>query len=298
MSRDWDSILDSIPRFPLFRNITPEDRGIFEFINEIQSCPSDYCWPVIWTWNLNRNAQISCANNLIVLLSLDSFGGKLEYSFLSISNETNTNEITEFIQSNNFNFRWLKDAYTIEGYTCKESNSDFDYIINIPQILAKEGAECKKLRNKLSQFSRANLALDITSHTLPSPDLFNKCRSFFSPSDLEISKQLEYLAFENIVSVWNEIPNLYLHVFMAEKEMQGFTVSAKQNNDTSVVLFMKSRIDINGLAQFMLIKTAEILSEKQFKHINLESDLGIENLKRSKSLYPHRYFKKYSLERN
>ncbi|MFA4992712.1 MAG: phosphatidylglycerol lysyltransferase domain-containing protein [Candidatus Omnitrophota bacterium] len=82
-----------------------------------------------------------------------------------------------------------------------------------------------------------------------------------------------------------------------DKQIKGFTLGYKLNNDTFCILYEITDLSVKGLAQFIFRRFSQEL--KDYKYINIMDDSGLDNLKKVKLSYkPRRLIPAYIATRD
>jgi len=86
-------------------------------------------------------------------------------------------------------------------------------------------------------------------------------------------------------------------VVKIDKQVKGFTLGYRLNNDTFCILYEITDLSIKGLAQFIFRRFSQEL--KDYKYINIMDDSGLDNLKKVKLSYkPERLIAAYIATRD
>ena len=84
-------------------------------------------------------------------------------------------------------------------------------------------------------------------------------------------------------------------IYYIDGKPAGFIIGEALNKDTFCLHFAKASTKYHGIYEFMFNDTAKRLPS-QYKYLNLEEDMGDENLRRTKGSYgPELLLKKYRI---
>lgn len=287
----------TIPSFPVFRELQAQDQ---QYLSNIPNpfFISDYAWPLIWSWNVRTPAKISCFDNQYILQVVDALDGSLQYMLMG---ETTSDILTRLAQPDSpvHTLRWNPKPLSHPQWICKEDTMNADYVCPVAETLALSGGSTKKLRNKLQQFDRLQLPIHLVFLDSSLPETQSEMLQLsFQKHDIGSSLTLENEAFRHFLSHVADCSNMHLLGLTDDThKLLAFSVLHRMNADYFIVLFLKSDLSISGLSQRMMLESFKFIEQSGGKMANLESDLGLENLRRSKSLYPSQRIAKFTFER-
>ncbi len=163
--------------------------------------------------------------------------------------------------------------------TCRDG--EMDYLFKVADIASYSGGKYNKRRNRLKHFTAGNDA---------SCDLFR-------PSDIgkafnilaEWQQHLRLPETEtDFVACREALENFSLlglsgMIYYSERRPVGFLIGEALNSRVYLIHFVKGLPGFNGLYEFMFNRFARTLSG--FEYLNMEEDMGKENLRITKSSY-------------
>ncbi len=175
------------------------------------------------------------------------------------------------------------------GFLVKEDRNNFDYIYKREDLSTLKGRNFHKKRNLIKQFQRdyiyeaRALTKNFLNDALNVLELWAKGRDDIG--DYEYAKEalllMEELKLCGIIYYVNKKPSAYI---LGEETQKG---------KTFILSFEKAIDDYKGLYQFINKSFVEILPPK-YEFINMEQDLGIEQLRKAKLSYqPYGFIKKF-----
>lgn len=185
---------------------------------------------------------------------------------------------------------WLssfpEDKFVI---TCDDSESDYIYLTE--KMAAFKGKQYNRHRNHLNQFLSAyNHQVEIISEKNVS-----KAMIILQAWQDDSGLALKETDFEQCREALEKFVKLALwgSIYYIEHEPAGFIIGEPLNNETFVLHFAKAIKQYRGVYEFMFNDTARHLLPR-YRFLNLEEDMGNENLRQTKESYgPEAILKKY-----
>jgi hypothetical protein len=109
----------------------------------------------------------------------------------------------------------------------------------------------------------------------------------------------EFAALERHFTYAKDLPEMIHACAVYESgKMIGFASDEIISEDYALSHFLKAIVSYRGLYQYLWYATALHLEKRGVKYFNIEQDLGIPELRRSKQLWdPEHFLKKYTIRR-
>jgi len=188
-----------------------------------------------------------------------------------------------------------------EGLKITELRSQFDYIYATKDLAELKGKNFDGKRNHIKRFTRkfpeyqfVPLASGLKKEAM---ELFEKWfqerKNSGDHSDFAYTSQKSalLLAFDDLESL-----QLKGGALMADGKLKGFTMGSRLNEETDCIHFSYVDPDIEGATQVLLWETMKKIAPI-FKYVNLEQDLGLPGLRKTKlSYHPLKLEKKFEVE--
>jgi hypothetical protein len=293
--------MSGIAAYPCFRELTITDKAAFD--GALAAYPpeiSEFTFTNLYCWKESYRFKVSKLRDVLIVRSdekeppvyLPPVGGLADKA-----------GILRILQDSGGRFIRVPEGLkrVFEGDTSVniiEDPDNFDYVYDFADLAALKGRKFDGKRNLIKKF-KASCAyeyrvLDGTS--------VRECAAFeetwCSIKDCEHTAGLahERLAFEEMIKNFSAF-SLLGGVLKVGSEVVAVAIAERLNPQTLVMHILKADPHLAGGYQTMLW---EFLNHDlgAFTYVNLEQDLGVEGLKRSKlSYYPRYMVKKYQLTR-
>lgn len=296
-----------LPLYPTFKNLELEDKKSIEDITDKFPPYSDFNFVSLYSYNTENDALISNLNGNLVIKFRDYITNEPFFSFLGNSNvlETTKELLNKAKKENAMNKLQLipesvihADIRLIENFDVQEDRDNFDYILDIPEISSLEGEKYHNKRHAVNRFHEENpehevRIIDISTketqvEIIELFDLWVKVRNK-NINETEHEKK----AIIRLLKAANDLNLISIGIYIKNK-LAGFAVAEILKNDYAIFHFIKANTEHKGIFESLyMFKAKELLNNKR-KFWNIEQDLGIENLRKSKEQWnPAHFLKKY-----
>lgn len=294
-----------IPNFPDFTPLSFDDFGeITAALDENSPQLCELSFSTQYIWQDFDNAKLTKINgNLCMMLSsaleppyfIQPIGKSLLSETIStmLENADSVQCMTsEFIA-----------ALNTTGYQINSQREEYDYIYRVNDLANMKGRRFDGKRNHIKQFARDN-------HKYTFEDL-NSCdrndvlaifeawwrgrgRSNGYPIELVYSSQR--VAMERAMEGFDRL-KLFGGALRIDSKLKGFTIASRLNKNTACLHFKYFDPEIKDIDSVITNETFKH-TLRDFEFANLEQDLGIEGLRRSKlSYHPERLAEKFEIRR-
>lgn len=300
-----------IPTFPQFKKLDLEDRDFIDDYTASYPPYSDYNFVSLWVYNTKEKVELSLLNNNLVVKFQDYISNEFFYSFLGVNSVLNTiKTLIEFARTERDIITQLKlvpeinllgndifEAQKLFSIVADEDN--FDYIYSLNEWSELRGIKYRGKKNFVNRFKRLYpdvymCQLDLKNKETQKniEDLFIVWEGLKGRDRIETETELE--ALRRTFSLSKFVDFISLGVLVGGK-LIAFSINEVIPNGYCVGDFRKADMThYIGAYQFLENETAKILLKHKCEYLNLEQDLGIPGLKRSKqSWFPVSYLKKY-----
>jgi len=296
-----------IPQFPEFKKLELSDKEEIELFTKRFPPYSDFNFVSMWSWDVKGEVRISQHNENLIVLFNDYISGVPFYSFLGKNNVNETAraliELSESLALDPVLKLVPEDSVKDldkKIFDVEEDRNNHDYLI--PVKIFKD-YNTKQTRNKkksvkkfLSEFTVHKENLDLSDPATKSLvyDLFHKW-SLGKDDPLEVQNEME--ALERFVENYGRATNHISTGIYVNNELVAFCFSEILNGTFSNIHFCKADTSISpGIYAYILQENAKTLHDIGHEHINLEQDLGIENIRQWKMSHGEKIFlKKYTV---
>lgn len=297
----------TLPTFPKFKHISKKDLLNINELTRRYPPFSDYDFISLFIWDTNKSILISKLFDNLVIQFSDYISGEPFLSFLGTNKTIETINIL-LTHSKNKGFgsklRLIPEVVVssinlaeIEGkLKIVEDINNRDYILDVEKIANMSGKKLHQKRKLIKRFIENNeYSVDVMS--LKNVTFRKKLLAFFFQWEKERAKSRsetknELTAFRRMLSFWRHYSGEVLVVHFKNK-IFGFTIFEQIDKDYAISAFQKGLLSKRGIYEVMNWEVAKYLKLKGVKYINIEQDLGILGLRRSKQDYDPTYFNKY-----
>lgn len=299
-------ILDSLPKFPEFRNISIEDQQVFNwFFSQYPPEISEYTFTNLYVWRRARPIKLSILDNQLCIMAQKDES----FYFMPMVGDGDVCNVVKAL------FSYAKDkgfepsmqrvpesmANTLKscGFSIEFDMDDSDYVYPVEELATLTGRKFDGKRNRIKKcISEHNpeyrpMTIDIVELCLDLQTEWCDIRQCRQNPGLES----ENLAINDIFSLMDRLP-IFGGAILIDGKIDAFSIGEKLSDQTAVVHFEKANPEIDGLYQLINQWFCQN-ALKDFVYVNREQDLGIEGLRRAKqSYYPHHLINKYKVMEN
>lgn len=267
----------------------------------------DFSFTNLYIWNTDgRKTFFKFHDNTLVIKTYNLISQEPMYSLLGHNIDThvvdallNETDTIEFVPEECISPLLTKNI----KYHITEDIDNHDYIIDLVQLKKLEGNGMKSVRQKLTRFKRDfnSCRIEQLNSSKDYMELMQLFHKWKLTRDQNQTKALDITECALIKLLeYKEAINLQiLGVKSEENVLLGFVVNELTTSDTAIGLFGFADNKIKGIYQALEYATCLALVEKGYKYINLEQDLGIQNLRKAKQeLQPYKLLKKYRIKRS
>ncbi|MFA6217575.1 MAG: phosphatidylglycerol lysyltransferase domain-containing protein [Candidatus Omnitrophota bacterium] len=292
--------MSSIPVYPSFRDLEITDKSAFD--GALAACPpeiSELTFTNLYCWKEAYQFKVSMLQGFLIIRS---DAKELPVFFPPVGRIADKAVILRILHDSGGQFnRVPEDVLRLfEGDASIRSIEDpdnFDYVYGFADLTVLKGGKYDGKRNLIKKF-KSTCAYEY--HALDATYV-HECAAFeetwCSLRDCAHSAGLshERKAFEGMINNFSAF-SLKGGVLKVNRQIVAVAIAEKLNPQTLVMHILKADPGVAGGYQTMLWEFLSHESEK-FTLVNLEQDLGLEGLKKSKlSYYPQYMVKKYKLQ--
>jgi hypothetical protein len=293
-----------IPEFPQFKGLELSDKEDVEKITKKFPPYSDFNFVSMWSWDIKGEMRISLLNGNLVVRFTDYLTGEPFYSFLGNNKVNETAEkLLELSKKEGAKLKLrLVPEDSIKGmdgshFKILEDRDHFDYILSLDVIKdfssRKTNSKKRAVKGLVRDYSPVVEILDLSNI-----EHQNKIFQFIKeslPDDKVIEN--EFLAIKRFVRDYKNKNFIILGAFVKSK-LVGFCFTEVLAGGFSNFHFWKADTkNYKPMYSFLLREKARLLHGKyNGKYLNIEQDLGIENLRNWKESFGSQFFlRKYNI---
>lgn len=282
------------------RFITIEDKDLlFNKLFGIQNFLSEYSFSNLYLFREAHEYKIIESNNHIFLsgITYDKEKYLMPLEDLSKCSKEYFNELVSNLSGYDMIFPvpedWLH-LFPSEKFSISHNEDDADYIFEIDKLRTYPGRKLHSKKNLLNQFVK-NYNASIELFNEDNIDNALKILDIWQEESGSDAGETDYKPCIDAINNFRDL-RLCGALFKADGKYAGFVIGEEISSDCYGIHFAKGIKEFKGIYQYMFSRCSEIHIEK-YRFINLEQDMGKENLRVAKSSYmPDLMAKKYRVK--
>lgn len=301
-----------IPQFPQFKTLSLEDRQEVEARTHSFPSYSDFNFTSLWCWDINHKREISLLNDNLVVKFTDYETDEFFLSYLG-TKDTEQTALTLLAYSESIglpaSLRLVPEISVHDivhnELAIRTDSENFDYIYLTSRMATLHGNQYKSKRRAAESFAKTRPNHTFEMLPLSEPATQEAVRTIaaswrnhknVSADDQSILHEVE--AIENVFLLAREKDDLLAGLVRVDGIASAFTIEEIINGAVSIGHFWKTSEQSMGEYEYLASETASYLADQGVTYWNWEQDLGIENLRASKSSYrPSDFLKKYTINK-
>jgi uncharacterized protein len=292
-----------IIKFPQFKNIELSDQEEIEKITKRYPPYSDFNFVSLWSWNIKGKTRLALLNGNLVVRFTDYLTGEPFYSFLGDNKADETAEaLLELSKKEGLKLKLVPEASAkaLDGHKFRlaEDRDHFDYVLDL-NLLAKPDnrrfRSKRRLINKLILNNKCQVTVvnDTDQDCLAAiRGLAKKLKNNLKVKNFSAAEELSAID-RALASIKNF--NLVVAAAFINEKLCGFAIKEVVDKNYAMGHFLKADVSLfPGSASYLMQQLALVMLDYGCGYINIEQDLGIENLRKWKKSYSTGIFlKKY-----
>ncbi len=276
---------------------------------------SDFNFISLYSWSLHSQTKYAIKNNCLFLQLPDYLTQKPKFTFICNDNVAdNFDELLSWLRHNNYELKLdflpqfiLKplEAHLKTkkiNYSIYPDRDSYDYVLDVNKSFNAIGKEFQDFRYKLSLFKRTY------KDKLQFKDFNHKDPSHIKASMLLAGKwalkknadqhiEDEVFAFSRFLEIAGKSDNVSFISYWDGELLIALAAFEILSKKFAIGHFIKYDPDYKGIYHRLVHDTVTALSELNIQYLNIEQDLGLDNLRNAKlHLRPGHFLKKYILE--
>lgn len=289
-----------LPRFPAFKKLELTDRVDIELITLNYPPYSDFNFVSMWSWDIRNNVLISELNGNLVVKFTHYLTGESFYSYLGQNKTTETALMVLDLSAKEGLGNSIKlvphdsiSGLDLSSLQIFEDRDNFDYIILIDHLKDYKPKKLYSRRKEVNSLLK-RFTLDLRPIDLSQIDIQKKIFHLIAEKAAYDNKVVdnEKLAISRLITGHKKINILAFGIFIAE-ELVAFCFSEALNNNYATSHFWKANTKISqSLYAYLMQEKAKLLHKDGFEFLNIEQDLGLDNLRKWKESYGTELFLK------
>ena len=285
----------SIPSYPLFEPLKKEHKLLFEeiFKNNPPEA-SEFTFTNFYSWRRAYGFEVSMLDLSVILKSNKGF-------FIPLGKADPVSAIKRILKEQGGVFIRVPEAVKIllnndSGMAVELDRPNSDYLYRTADLISLQGRRYDGKRNLIKKFKGEHEYRFVEFNASNVSRCLDFEEKWCSIKDCDSVEGLnnERKAIKDMVANFSEF-NLIAGAIEIKSAMLALAVAERLNLSTMVMHVLKADPNVPGLYQVMMNEFLERHSSG-FEYVNLEQDLGIEGLRKSKESYhPVRMIDKYTI---
>jgi len=288
-----------IPQYPKIRPLEIEDCvKISHYLKDYSPTICELNLANLIIWKKFDNYQITLINDNLCIKA-DSILGE-SYFFEPVGKHKIEETVQTCLKNDGEISRAsekLTSQLSHEKYTIKELRDQEDYIYLTTKLAELKGKGFDGKRNHIKKFKKicpdCKFIPLTNKHEKEALNLFEKWSSNKDSGPLPYDAQRK--AIENAFKYYDQL-GLLGGAFIIKGDFAGFILGSHLNHETATLHFSYGDKQYYGISQALLNSACETIFHN-YKYVDLEQDLGIPGLRKSKlSYHPFKMEKKYEVK--
>lgn len=302
------SKFEDLPEFPEMRKLALEDEALINSFNSTLPPYSDFNFISMWGYNTEDDFFISRFGNNLIFRLRDYLTNKPFYTFIGRENIYETIESIfseQVVEGVNLEIK-LAGECVIENleddvkYIIEEDRDNFDYIYSVQTLSELKGSAMHKIKNFVNRFKALYPAVKTSLLNITLEETKGEILTLFDEwAKNKNESEHEKIALNRTLRDAERLENIYALGLYDAGKLAAFMIFEIEVKDYAQSHFAKALpLNYKGIYPFLYNETAVFLSGRGVKYFNLEQDMGIEGLRRTKEqLKPIFYLKKYKIKK-
>lgn len=302
---------NSIPIYPVFRRLKLGDKDLIErFLSNFEPY-CDFRFWAMWHRDIEEVWGISSLFDHLLIRFADHITGASLYSVVG-ANENTTNTIVAMLSLLSKDTLYPKLSMVPEetvNAISKENkkflnisldNSNVDYVYSVKQIIDLKGKIMKNKKREIVKYWKHYPDSTIRQINLNSEadvDMMRALTNKWAKKRKGGDHRREVDTMTRLLRTRENRENLYTVGLFNNNRLIGFTINEPFNDKWYSGYFGKADPSYSGASSVLEHETAKTFYAKGFTYANLEQDLGIPGLRKTKRLWrPIRMLNKYTIK--
>lgn len=290
--------------FPRFERLSIKHGLLIRSLAANYPSYSEFNFTNLFAWNTDGLVGVSHLNKGLVLLLKNHITNTKFYTFISAQDADSVAKKL-IAKSPDGCLRLVpqivSDNLSKSDFIIEEDRDNFDYMLSASyhaKLIGHQNEQRRYLIKKFLQENDSKLAvknLDLTDNLSRSDIRYCMSQWIFKSGKDSLMNEIESIAIGRVLDAADQLPVQGLG-FYVDGRLSAFSILEKTHDSTGIVHFEKCDISYKGLAQYVRKSVAEEFLANGVRYINYEQDLGIEGLRKAKSmLHPDSFLKKYTV---
>jgi hypothetical protein len=183
--------------------------------------------------------------------------------------------------------KWIESALSADPrFVAVQDRDNFDYILDVAEQIAAEGAAFRETRRKRRSYLRSHPNASVDCRPLDDVAaelLYGVFDSWASHRSADEAGEIadERLALGRLLAR-GDLDRCLVASLYDGTEYAGFEIAEMQPDGTAVTHFMKTSVRVNGAGDLLAEALGRALGERGVRLNNIEQDLGVPGLRQRK----------------
>jgi len=293
--------------FPNFERLSPEQKAEVDLILSLYLPHSDFNFVGLYDYDVGNDKAICRFEEGLAFLLNDYITHKKFLSFIGHQRVDEKISMLLEYSRNNYYTDTLKlvpetivqNIKEVKGFNIKEDPDNFDYIIDVQDLIDLRGRKWHEVRKEINHFA-SHYKYDFLPLDLGKPHIQKEVEQLFfhwkeqnpdnSDTDTEFEATKRHLTFSTD-------PNCLSFGLYVGNRMIGYSMNQIVHSNYYIGHFGKTDNNFRGASRTLEHECAKFFKQKGCTFMNLEQDMGLQGLRKMKqSLNPTMYAKKYDIK--
>jgi len=293
-----------------FKKLSLAHSALFKSVAGGYPAYSEFNFTNLYAWNTRGLTGVSGFERGLVVRLLNRATGNSFFTLIgSVPLDSLIEELIDISRADNLEGLRLIPQVVVDNlnhpgdFVIEEDRDNFDYVLSAAYHAELKGGKNEQRRYLIRKFLQENNAglevaqLDLTNSKIRA-DILGCMSDWIRKHGKDPQNaQSERLALTRVLE-----SSLALKVqavgFYIGGTMCAFSVFEYMTEDWGIVHFEKCDLSYRGLAQYVRNTVAKRFVSNGTRYINYEQDLGLQGLRRAKSmLHPDTFLKKYTIRK-
>jgi hypothetical protein len=301
--------MKKIANFPRLEELSIEDGPTLRSLIADYPPYSEFNFTNLFAWDANNVVQVSQFAGGLAILLQDHDTKRNFYTLIgSQSVDLVVKQLIEMSRQKGLGTSLRLVPQTVidslnnsSDFIIEEDRDNFDYILSVDyhaKLAGHKNANRRHLITKLVKENNTRLKvkqLDLTDHQDKSDILLCTSQWISASSKNHVKSEAELAAINRVLDS-SALLNVRGLGFYIDDTICAFSLFEYLQNAMGIVHFEKCDLSYKGIAQYVRNCVAKEFLAHGVDYINYEQDLGIEGLRKAKSmLHPDSFLKKYTV---
>lgn len=299
-----------LPIFPEMKHLELSDREMIERYVEQFPPYSDFNFTSLFCWDTENTVRVAELNGNLIVKFQDYTEDDMFYSLLGENRLRETiDSVLEYARKEDIYDLKLIPEFVVKnlkrkkGLAITEDRDHRDYILSVEDHVRQEGTKFHAKRRKIRRFLEEHgddldmriLALGEEQVRRDVLKVFDNWAESQNRHDHEVASERQ--AIERLLNHYHDMAITPFGKYHG-RNLVGFLFIEIVGNDYAIGHFEKADAEKDGAFQYLQHQILLYLYDRGVKFYNIEQDLGLEGLRRSKkAMNPVHFLKKYTIKR-